>query len=338
MQDALATFGRGARRAIDDATALNDVDTADLFTEISRAADKSLWMVEAHIQDTSGEGTRIEQPAAVREAVETMRVPARTRLITGPPAVQKIPQTIKPMKTTRSTVTGSSRRTIPRIAVPTVPIPVHTAVISRYPSGSVRTAKPRSVMLGNQRDSPVPTVGHRRVNPYVLPGAQRPSRFQESPRQHQDDPRHALSLQQPCHATSARSSRNRSRNRRRPLVDQRAFPQRCARQSGGARDHVSGDGRCQHHQGADATGPNQNRHFRTLESEPRRANTRAPSVDALRRRLHAREDVWHPEDAHRREQAPGSRQPRATRPTPESGHDRYFPSPRIARKRRCLRN
>jgi len=36
MQDALATFGRGARKAIDDATALNDADTADLFTEISR--------------------------------------------------------------------------------------------------------------------------------------------------------------------------------------------------------------------------------------------------------------------------------------------------------------
>ena len=34
MQDALATFGRGARKAIDDATALNDADTADLFTEI----------------------------------------------------------------------------------------------------------------------------------------------------------------------------------------------------------------------------------------------------------------------------------------------------------------
>jgi starvation-inducible DNA-binding protein len=68
MQDALATFGRGARRSIDDATALNDADTADLFTEISRAADKSLWMVEAHIQDTSAEGERTEEPAAIREA------------------------------------------------------------------------------------------------------------------------------------------------------------------------------------------------------------------------------------------------------------------------------
>ena len=68
MQDALARFGRGARRAIDDASALNDVDTADLFTEISRTSDKSLWMVEAHIQDTLGEGTGIERPAAVPQA------------------------------------------------------------------------------------------------------------------------------------------------------------------------------------------------------------------------------------------------------------------------------
>ena len=60
MQDALATFGRGARRAIDDATAVNDADTADLFTEISRGADKALWMVEAHVQDapTTGKGGR----------------------------------------------------------------------------------------------------------------------------------------------------------------------------------------------------------------------------------------------------------------------------------------
>ena len=53
MQDALATFGRSARKVIDDATALNDADTADLFTEISRGVDKSLWMVEAHIQESS---------------------------------------------------------------------------------------------------------------------------------------------------------------------------------------------------------------------------------------------------------------------------------------------
>ena len=50
MRGALATFGSGARRAIDESTELKDADTADLFTEVSRGIDKLLWMVEAHVQ------------------------------------------------------------------------------------------------------------------------------------------------------------------------------------------------------------------------------------------------------------------------------------------------
>jgi starvation-inducible DNA-binding protein len=68
MQDALATFGRGARKAIEDATALNDADTADMFTEISRGVDKSLWMVEAHVQDAPVDAKQVEKPSASREA------------------------------------------------------------------------------------------------------------------------------------------------------------------------------------------------------------------------------------------------------------------------------
>jgi len=45
----LAAYGKAVRAAIDDATKLGDADTADLFTEISRAADKDLWFVEAHL-------------------------------------------------------------------------------------------------------------------------------------------------------------------------------------------------------------------------------------------------------------------------------------------------
>ena len=47
---ALAAFGRGARRAIDEAVAVKDNATADLFTEIARGVDKWLWFVEAHLQ------------------------------------------------------------------------------------------------------------------------------------------------------------------------------------------------------------------------------------------------------------------------------------------------
>ena len=50
MQAALATFGRAARRAIDEASLANEADTVDLFTAISRGVDKMLWMVEAHVQ------------------------------------------------------------------------------------------------------------------------------------------------------------------------------------------------------------------------------------------------------------------------------------------------
>jgi starvation-inducible DNA-binding protein len=64
IQDALAIFGRGVRQAIDDATALNDADTADLFTEISRGIDKSRWMVEAHIQDGPADVTRVDERSA----------------------------------------------------------------------------------------------------------------------------------------------------------------------------------------------------------------------------------------------------------------------------------
>ena len=49
---ALSTFGREARVTIDEAGALKDADTADLFTEISRGIDKWLWFVEAHSQAT----------------------------------------------------------------------------------------------------------------------------------------------------------------------------------------------------------------------------------------------------------------------------------------------
>jgi starvation-inducible DNA-binding protein len=46
----LAAFGKAARKAIDDANKLGDVDTADLLTEVSRGTDKWLWFVEAHLQ------------------------------------------------------------------------------------------------------------------------------------------------------------------------------------------------------------------------------------------------------------------------------------------------
>ena len=47
---ALSTFGKEVRATIDQANALDDAGTADLFTEVSRGTDKWLWFVEAHSQ------------------------------------------------------------------------------------------------------------------------------------------------------------------------------------------------------------------------------------------------------------------------------------------------
>ena len=50
LSSALAAFGTAARKAIGQANELGDLDTADLFTDVSRGIDKWLWFVEAHLQ------------------------------------------------------------------------------------------------------------------------------------------------------------------------------------------------------------------------------------------------------------------------------------------------
>ncbi len=52
LATALATFGESARSAIGAASALGDMGTSDLFTEVSRGIDKWLRFVEAHRQAT----------------------------------------------------------------------------------------------------------------------------------------------------------------------------------------------------------------------------------------------------------------------------------------------
>lgn len=49
LSSALAKLAQLAREAIDKSTELGDVDTADLFTGVSRDIDKYLWFVEAHL-------------------------------------------------------------------------------------------------------------------------------------------------------------------------------------------------------------------------------------------------------------------------------------------------
>ena len=51
--DSMATFGRSVRQAAGDSGEAGDSDTEDLFTEVSRGADKMLWFLEAHVQADS---------------------------------------------------------------------------------------------------------------------------------------------------------------------------------------------------------------------------------------------------------------------------------------------
>ncbi|MCI0336065.1 MAG: DNA starvation/stationary phase protection protein Dps [Acidobacteria bacterium] len=45
-----AALAATTRAAIDTADKVGDIDTSDLFTQVSRELDKSLWFLEAHLQ------------------------------------------------------------------------------------------------------------------------------------------------------------------------------------------------------------------------------------------------------------------------------------------------
>jgi starvation-inducible DNA-binding protein len=49
--DRSAAVAHSVRAAIDATAEAGDVDTSDLFTAFSRALDKQLWLLEAHVQE-----------------------------------------------------------------------------------------------------------------------------------------------------------------------------------------------------------------------------------------------------------------------------------------------
>ena len=53
LSTALSTFGACVRESSNKAESFGDMDTMDLFTEVSRGVDKMLWFVEAHQQAKS---------------------------------------------------------------------------------------------------------------------------------------------------------------------------------------------------------------------------------------------------------------------------------------------
>lgn len=50
LSTALACYAKLVRQAIGRSVELDDADSADVFTEISRGTDKWLWFIEAHMQ------------------------------------------------------------------------------------------------------------------------------------------------------------------------------------------------------------------------------------------------------------------------------------------------
>jgi starvation-inducible DNA-binding protein len=50
LAERYAALARSTRQAIESTDGLDDADTADLFTEVSRGLDKALWFLEAHLQ------------------------------------------------------------------------------------------------------------------------------------------------------------------------------------------------------------------------------------------------------------------------------------------------
>ena len=50
LADRFAGLGKSVRAAIDQSDELGDKDTADLFTQVSRDIDQSLYFLEAHLQ------------------------------------------------------------------------------------------------------------------------------------------------------------------------------------------------------------------------------------------------------------------------------------------------
>src|SRR4051812_21594095 len=50
LADRFARYAAHLRQSIDDSDGLGDQSTTDLYTEVSRAVDKRLWFLEAHLQ------------------------------------------------------------------------------------------------------------------------------------------------------------------------------------------------------------------------------------------------------------------------------------------------
>ena len=77
LADRYAIYAKLVRQGITTTDDLGDADTADLYTEVSRAIDKRLWFLEAHLQATpinvDGNGAAAEPSAAPSDTKGTAK-------------------------------------------------------------------------------------------------------------------------------------------------------------------------------------------------------------------------------------------------------------------------
>lgn len=76
LSDRYAIYAKHLREAIAKTDELDDLDTADLYTEISRAIDKRLWFLEAHLQVAEIKEENGNNKAAT---TKTQKIPAAVK-------------------------------------------------------------------------------------------------------------------------------------------------------------------------------------------------------------------------------------------------------------------
>lgn len=86
LADRYAIYAKLLRANIDHTDDLGDADTADLYTEISRAIDMRLWFLEAHLQAGDGavsaNGVTRTEPAAIAPTTKTAAKTAAAKTTT----------------------------------------------------------------------------------------------------------------------------------------------------------------------------------------------------------------------------------------------------------------
>lgn len=76
LSERYATYAKSLREDIDKTDELGDADTADLYTEVSRAIDKRLWFLEAHLQ--TGVEAVVVNGSSPKTAAKTVAKTAKT--------------------------------------------------------------------------------------------------------------------------------------------------------------------------------------------------------------------------------------------------------------------